>query len=157
MTNFVSVMAATSVSVDMSTWETYYPGDAYVDWVGYSYWGGETSSTGSLDFARAHGKPVFIAESAPVGNYLSVADGPSVWQTWFEPYIDHIRQNLDVVKAISYINCYWESQPMWIGRNWGDTRIQANAYIHYRWNELMYDPVFVNGDDAVFESIGFSP
>ena len=157
LTNFVTVMSATSASVDPAVWEAYYPGDSYVDWVGYSYWGSEIESTGSLDFARAHNKPVFIAESGPVANYLSVADGPTVWQAWFEPYVAHIRANLDVIKAISYINCYWESQPMWVGRNWGDTRIQANSYIHYRWNALMYDLMFINGNYPVYELIGFSP
>jgi hypothetical protein len=46
---------------------------------------------------------------------------------------------------------------MWIGRNWGDTRIQANGYIHYRWNALMHDPMFINGDEPVYELIGFFP
>jgi hypothetical protein len=155
--NFVTVMSATSVSVDINTWDLYYPGDDYVDWIGYSYWGGNPESKGTLEFARTHGKPVFIAESAPAKYYLGVADGNEVWKQWFEPYVQHIRENLDVIKAISYINCHWEAQPMWIGRNWGDTRIEANPVVHYRWNAMLYDPLFITGDDNVYELIGFNP
>lgn len=155
--NFVTVMSATSVGVDIGTWDLYYPGDDYVDWIGYSYWGGKPESTGTLDFARTHGKPVFIAESAPVRYYLGVADGNMVWEDWFEPYFQHIRENQDVIKAISYINCHWEAQPMWIGRGWGDTRIEANAVVHYKWNAMLYDPMFITGDDNTYELIGFSP
>ena len=155
--NFVTVMSATSVSVDANTWDKYYPGDDYVDWIGYSYWGGMPESTGTLDFARAHGKPVFIAESAPAKYYLGVVDGNRVWEDWFEPYFQHIRENQDVIKAISYIDCHWEVQPMWIGRNWGDTRIEANPVVHYKWNAMMYDPMFITGDDDVYELIGFNP
>ena len=154
--NFVTVMSSTSVSVGAATWDQYYPGDDYVDWIGYSYWGESSDSTGTLDFARAHGKPVFIAESAPAKYYLGVADGNKVWREWFEPYFRHIQENLDVTKAVSYIDCHWEAQPMWIGRNWGDTRIEANPVIHYKWNAMMYDPMFITGNDDVFQLIGFN-
>jgi hypothetical protein len=62
-----------------------------------------------------------------------------------------------VIKAISYINCFWESQPMWAGRNWGDTRIQAHSCIHYRWHALMDNLMFIHGKSPVFEMIDFSP
>jgi len=157
LNNFVTVMSATSVSVGMDTWNLYYPGDDYVDWIGYSYWGGGAESLGTLDFARAHGKPVFIAESAPAKYYLGVADGHMVWEAWFEPYFQHIRENRDVIKAVSYIDCHWEAQPMWIGRNWGDTRIEANPVVHYKWNAALYDPMFITGEDDVYALIGFHP
>jgi hypothetical protein len=157
LNNFVTVMTSTSVSVDMDTWNLYYPGDDYVDWIGYSYWDGNPKSTETLDFARLHRKPVFIAESAPSGHYLGVEDGHQVWQDWFETFFQHIRENQDVIKAISYINCHWEAQPMWIGRGWGDTRIEANPVIHYKWDAMLYDPMFITGEDDVFQLIGFTP
>lgn len=67
---------------DLSEW---YPGDAYVDWVGMSWFlaparsasvGPRLKSQGELyaevlRFARARDKPVFIAEAAPQGYHLS--------------------------------------------------------------------------------------
>src|SRR5262249_51270069 len=56
----------------MSDW---YPGDAYVDWAGLSYFVPASCSYAKVDevveFARQHGKPVMIAESTPQGYDLA--------------------------------------------------------------------------------------
>jgi hypothetical protein len=151
--NFATVMGSASFDTPYATWEQYYPGDEYVDWVAYSYWGGNSTTGGSLQFARDHNKPVFIAESTPRAHYLDREDGREVWETWFETYFQHIEDNIDVVKAISYINCDWDAQPMWDG--WGDTRIEVNDYVRMRWLETMQTPQFVNAQDGPFALIGF--
>ena len=157
VTNFATVMASSSVNTPYETWERYYPGDDYVDWVGYSYWGGDSTDGPSLQFARDKGKPVFIAESAPRGHFLDQEDGRAVWKEWFEPFFRHIQENSDVIRAFSYIDCNWDVQPMWKGGEWGNTRLEANEFIKGRWLEMMQDPEFVNAAGKPFRAIGFTP
>jgi hypothetical protein len=155
--NFATVYAASSVSLGEYFWNAYYPGDDYVDWIGYSYWGEPPIYVGGLDFARQHGKPVIIAESAPLSNSVSMDEGEKIWQQWFIPYFQHILENIDVIKAISYINADWSSQVMWKRSGWKDTRLQSNDVIHEKWISVIEHPAFINGDDDVFGLIGFIP
>jgi hypothetical protein len=153
--NFATVMASSSFNTPYETWQLYYPGDEYVDWVGYSYWEGNSTDGGSLRFARDHKKPVFIAESTHKTHYLNKEDGRQVWDKWFVTFFQHIEDNIDVVRAVSYINADWDAQPMWDG--WGDTRIEANEYIKKLWLKKMQDAMFINAADAPFQHIGFIP
>jgi len=114
-----------------------------------------------LAFARKHNKPVLIAESAPQGyrigelthSYIQLNKQTSktaeeIWQAWYQPYFDFIDNNKDIIRAVAYINTHWETQGMWVckpkikagqpgcnGGNWGDSRVQANAYIKAKWLE----------------------
>lgn len=154
--NFATVFTGSSHLVDYKLWKSYYPGDEYVDWCGYSYWGGDTTSAEAhtaIKFARAHSKPIFIAEIAPRGYYFLKEDGKAFWDKWFVELFEHIENYKDVVKAISYINCNWYAQPMWDG--WGDTRIQVVPYIKQKWLEKMTEPAYIIGTDEVFSLIGF--
>ena len=83
--------------------------------------------------ARAAGKPVMIAEAAPQGFDLErssrrsispIWDGNAgtgftplssdeIWQAWYEPLFRLMKDNRDVVRALAYINCDWDAQPMW--------------------------------------------
>ena len=76
---------------------------------------------------------------------------------WFIPYFEHVLENQDVIKAISYINADWPSQVMWKRSGWKDTRIQANDIIREKWISVIEHPAFINGDDDVFGLIGFIP
>jgi hypothetical protein len=131
----------------------WYPGDAYVDWVGLSYFqqhaGCNDSSVGAVAaFGRAHGKPVLVAESTPQGydltalTYSATGSGfqsvtpTEIWSAWFLPYFSFIHANQDVIGAVTYIDADWNTQPMWQnGQNgyWGDTRLQQNAAIQQMW------------------------
>ena len=153
--NFASVMASVSFATPYATWEAYYPGDEYVDWLGYSYWEGGPADGDSLQFARNKGKPVFIAESAPRGYFLTHDEGSQVWKDWYEPYFAHIEKHLDVIRAVSYINCNWDVQPMWKGQNWGDTRLQGSGYLREKWLEKLAEPAYLSVEDQPFRWIGF--
>ena len=155
--NFATVYGGSSVSLGAFFWETYYPGDDYVDWIGYSYWDAVPEYKGGLDFARQHGKPVFIAESAPYLHSFANGDGEKTWEHWFIPFFQHILENQDVIKAFSYIDADWPSQTMWKRGVWRDTRIQANDVIRDKWVSVIENPFFINGDDDVFGMIGFTP
>lgn len=152
--NFAIVMGSTG-SEPKGKWEEYWPGDDYVDWVGFSYWGqAENEGSHALAFARKVGKPVFIAESTPRGNFFDKGNHEEIWKTWFEKYFKYINDNIDVIRAVSYINADWDAQDMWDG--WGQTRIETAPLIKTRWLEKMAEPRFVNADDKPFEVIGFT-
>lgn len=169
---------------DIGRW---YPGDDYVDWVGLSWFllideSGQHPSIAKdqmatqrqladqiLDFSRARGKPVFLAESAPQGydlkqqfnaNINTMIDGPpaqneiaidadAIWQQWFAPFFEYIQHNSDAIRAVAYINCHWDSQPMWgppyKNGFWGDTRIETNKTISQHWQKELQNPYWVHG------------
>ena len=154
LTNFATVLATYRMDIPDDEWERYWPGDEYVDWLGYSYWQGGTFSNNALDFARRIGKPIFIAESTPRG-YQMISSDDNVWFDWFRFYFRHIEENADVVKAVSYINADWDADAMWQGRGWGNTRIQDNPLIAEQWLRKMDEERYVHGTTATYELIGF--
>ncbi|WP_432103208.1 endo-1,3-beta-xylanase [Streptomyces sp. bgisy091] len=123
--------------------DAWYPGDAYVDWVGLSsfynsrsvqtQWGCGSHDTDPvglqnrvLDFARAHGKPAMVAEAAPQGartgaktsscifrNSPAPASGQAIWDGWHAGYFDWVNRNKDVIRAAAYINTNWDAQTQW--------------------------------------------
>ncbi len=159
---------------DIAAW---YPGDEYVDWVGTSWFllADEIPDAAKSDnftpkshreltdelveFARARGKLVFVAELSPQGfdldegtrrNIGAIWDGDSgedlrtmspdeIWRTWYAPFLDYLDQNSDVIQAVAYINADWDSQPMWgapyASGYWGDSRLQSSPEIAERWND----------------------
>ena len=134
--------------------EKWYPGNDLVDWVGYSYFGNPDQEM--LKFARKHNKPVFIAEATPVretGGLFFDTDLKKeeleklIWEEWFVPFFNTIKENSDVIKAFSYINSDWSSQPMWINNpvfRKVDSRIQKSTYISEKWKEEFNDSRYIN-------------
>jgi len=141
-----------------------------VDWIGVSVfqqvypWSSSKSlwAGGSYDdvlavvqFAKNHSKPIMIAESTPFGGivdfhtnseiddaHLSLLNDP--WKRWFEPVLEFIEKyDIDM---FCYINCDWDSQPMWSGVGFGDTRISSNATVMKKWKQQVLDnPRFLGG------------
>jgi hypothetical protein len=168
----------------------YYPGDNYVDWVGLSWFllPNETSSTGGtistqsfltteiVNYARAHGKPIMIAESTPQGYQLDVNsncnisngwDGApgqgcvtksaaQIWNEWYVPFFNFIYSNTDV-RAVAYINANWDSQPMWgppyASGYWGDTRVESNATIRANWRTELNKSTWLHGSSTLFGTL----
>ena len=138
---------------DQKTLEKWYPGDDLVDWVGYSYFGNPDQQM--LIFARKHDKPVFIAEATPVretGGLFFDTDLKKeeleelIWEEWFVPFFNTINENSDVIKAFSYINSNWSSQPMWVNNSVFqkvDSRIQKSAYIAEKWKDELDDSRYI--------------
>jgi hypothetical protein len=165
LTNFATVFASSS-SVKPGQFEEYDPGADYYEWVGYSWWNlgddrkpalDAPSKDGqpALDFARKVGKPVFVAEASAKTHYFDKEEDKEVWNQWFEKFFQHIEENKDVIRAVSYINADWDSQDMWDG--WGQTRIETAPFVKTQWQIKMADPMFINADDKPFEHIGFTP
>lgn len=157
--NATYVFHASEADIFQAAFDAYYPGDDYVDWLGYSYFGrsfgGEGRSAVMLQEARERGKPVFIGESSPRRIYLGRADPEYHWtEGWFAAYFEHIEQNGDVVKAVSYIADYWDENPMWNG--WGDARLHLQDEILTRWQDEMAEPRYLHAYPGLFDDIGYS-
>lgn len=151
----------------------WYPGDEYVDWCGTSYFHFNRSAHDEmLDFARAHEKPVLIAESAPRGydlaaltysddgHLLAERSAQQIWDAWFEPYFEYIHANRDVIRAVAYINCEWQAQALWGGPGsntgyWGDSRIEANATLQALWLGKIKAANWLHGSRLLFEILQF--
>jgi Secretion system C-terminal sorting domain/Glycosyl hydrolase family 26 len=167
----------------------YYPGDNYVDWVGMSWFllPNEQSTTGGtistqlvlanelVGFARSHGKPVMIAESAPQGYQLDVNtncniggwDGtaaqncasktPSqIWNEWFAPFFNFIYTNPEV-RGVAYINANWDAQALWAPPYsqgyWGDSRIETSATIANNWRAELNKSTWLHGSSTLFNTL----
>ena len=143
----------------MQQLDAWYPGDEYVDWCGCSFFGSWRKAN-MIEFARKKGKPVFIAEAAPVVNVPGKNDGSTfemslgnsaqadqAWEEWFKPFFKTIDDNRDVVKAISYINHDWFRYPMWKKNptfKGIDSRLQLSTKISLAWRNKMSTSQFIN-------------
>lgn len=173
---------------DISTW---YPGNTYVDWVGISWFllPNETPPVGgtpasqliladeTVNFARANGKPVMIAESTPQGynlqaltnaNISPVWDGAAgsnvvgksaaqVWSEWYAPFFNYIHSNSDAIRAVSYINANWNAQGLWAPPYtqgyWGDTRMQVNSTLRTNWQNELNASFWIHGSSSLFSQL----
>jgi len=149
--------------------ESWYPGDAYVDWCGYSFFS-RFDEANMIEFARKKNKPVFIAEATPTINTATTktngktkdtdlnvkAEADEAWEKWFVPFFQTIEENQDVVKAISYINCYWKSHPMWFNNptfQGVDARLHVNHEIADKWKEKVYDNRYIHSSPSLYKDI----
>lgn len=116
--------------------EDFYPGDHYVDWIGVSVFRQPYSTTegGTImdleevfRFATSKEKPTMIAESSPFDGVTT----ENSWNDWFQEVLDVIERY--DVSMWSYINCDWDSQPMWHDVGFGDSRISTNHVVLENW------------------------
>lgn len=152
--------------------EEWFPGEDYVDWCGVSLFQQPYDCQTAkqcrflhaerlVNFCNQYQLPVMIAESTPFGGIVEQLSTVKVnragytgssWTRWFLPVLTFIERH--DVKMWSYINCDWDSFPMWQknhapGIYWGDTRIEVTTDLRLRWKELILDnPRFNWSDDA---------
>ncbi len=159
--NFNTVMSSLLMKSSIEQWKAYWPGDEYVHWLGYTYFGGEIpKNPEAIQFAKEKNKPVFIAEASAHGKQLDrLNENASIelWRGWFTDFFDHVERHGDVIKAISYINADWEAQWHWKGKGWGDSRIQVNPVIRKNWILKMTEARYIHDPLLANETIGFSP
>ncbi|MBP9854818.1 MAG: hypothetical protein KBD53_08125 [Candidatus Omnitrophica bacterium] len=132
----------------------WYPGDEYVDWVGVSYFSPYNTDGMKLiaDLAKSLNKPLMMAEATPVKQNVKAGEG--TWKRWFGFLFRHIDEYN--VKAVSYINSYWDAMPMWESMQWGDARVQENPYIKEQWMKTLSDPKYLHGSDELFDLLGYA-
>ncbi|MCK5707705.1 MAG: hypothetical protein KAI43_08630 [Candidatus Aureabacteria bacterium] len=137
------------VEPDLIKW---YPGDAYVDWIGLSYFSQpEDMMEPVIAFAKKYNKPVMIGEATPKG--MSTSLDKTGWEAWYKLFFKFVKKHN--IKAISYINSNWEDQPMWVGQGWGDARVQANEYIKEHWLEEINKDIYLKSTDKLFKQLGY--
>nr|WP_299337757.1 glycosyl hydrolase [Allomuricauda sp.] len=149
--------------------EGWYPGDDYVDWCGVSFFN-RWKEIEMFEFARKKGKPVFIAEATPtISDYGGKLYGltketqlgnpeqaEEAWQKWFLPFFNAIEENADVVKAVHYINCHWDSHPMWVDNptfKGIDARLHLSDSISKRWIERTSKSPFILSSDDLYDQL----
>lgn len=99
-----------------------------------------------LDFAKKHDKPTMIAESTPFGGIeLKQASNDTKFflanneydhddfDRWFGKVISIIDKY--EISMWCFINCDWESQPMWHKVGFGQTLLSSNPHVMAQWHE----------------------
>jgi hypothetical protein len=150
--------------------ENWYPGDDYVDWCSYSHFARGDEAPPMIDFARDRGKPVFISEASPTLPTATVkTDGQTkpndladpdqakeAWEKWFVPFFKSIRDNPDIIKAISYINCHWKDNPMWFDNptfQYVDAALQLSPEISKKWKKEISKEGYLNASPELFDQL----
>ncbi|MBQ4818553.1 glycosyl hydrolase [Aquimarina sp. MMG016] len=170
VTNTAFVWQSTGfMSPEEGQLESWYPGDDYVDWLGFSFFN-RWEDQKMIEFARKKGKPVFIAEASPTisdvdakttGNTIETQlsnpeQAEEAWQKWFIPFFKTIDENQDVVKAVHYINCHWDSHPMWFDNPTFkkiDARLQLSDSISDRWKKITSDPKYIKSSPDLYDKL----
>ena len=113
----------------------------------YSYAGSLQNVENVLKFAQVHKKPTMIAESTPFGGIQlqksSTKNIPSSnlfiedpWDRWYRPVLSLIEQY--DIGMWSYIDCDWNSLPMWKDVGFGDSRIASDPLIMKHWQDVIF-------------------
>lgn len=137
----------------------WYPGDDYVDWIGYSHF--TADGAWMLEFAREKNKPVLIAEATP--NYYDIVKDNNIdeWEQWFAPLFKYIESHKDVIKGLAYINAQWYSQPMWQNNDYFkncDSRVEkAEESFKVKWRKEFAENNWFSGSDALEFLRGWEP
>lgn len=167
--NVAFVWQSTGWASNLDMLEQWYPGDEYVDWCGFSFFS-RWDEQSMIEFARAKGKPVFIAEATPnISDFTTKFDGDTketilsnpeqakeAWEKWFIPFFKMIDENPDVVKAISYINCHWKNNEMWKTNTTFrdiDARLQTSEMLSEQWNSIINQPKYIHSNEGLYEDL----
>ena len=140
------------------TLSDYYPGDDYVDWVGISVFGHAYGGKdfgpycdAVLDFAKAHKKPVMIAESNPINGIEK--DNTKSWDDWFVSFFGFIYNKN--IKAVSFINEDWQSLYIEGISNWKDGRLYNNQQISKAWFAEINKEKYLKQSSDLFNKLGY--
>ena len=172
VTNTAFVWQSTGFMSSLNELEDWYPGDNYVDWLGFSFFNGWKKQN-MIEFARTKGKPVFIAEASPTSsdkildpeenkgitkkmNLSNPQEAEMAWNEWFVPFFNTIDNNLDVVKAVSYINCHWDAHPMWQNNptfKGIDARLNLSDTISKRWVKKISEKKYIQSSPNLYHEL----
>jgi hypothetical protein len=139
----------------LSAW---YPGDDYVDWVAISVFGHAYNGTDFgpycddvLQFAKAHRKPVMIAESSPINGIDK--ESTEAWNQWFVHFFTFTYSRN--IKAISFINEDWPSFGLAGIEAWKDSRLYNNSQIADAWFRETNKDRYLKQSTDLFEQLGY--
>jgi len=165
----VAFVFASSNLGGATDFDQYYPGDDYVDWLGFSMWMPTKPDSVMMSEARQRNKPVLLAETTPItydigqGLVTPILTGKpmaltvdQIWQDWYEPIFAFIAANTDVVAALHYISEDWRTDPQWSTNvlfATCDSRPYANPAMLAKWNAAIQTAPFVNASPTLFASL----
>jgi hypothetical protein len=139
----------------LSAW---YPGDDYVDWIGISVFGhayGDADFGPHCDdilkFARAHKKPMMIAESNPINGIDQ--ESIEAWEQWFVNFFTFIYNKN--IKAVSFINEDWPRLGMDGISEWKDARLYNNRQIAKAWFRETNKTRYLKQSPELFGQLGY--
>lgn len=170
--NTAYVWQSTGFMSSQEQLEEWYPGDDYVDWLGVSFfhmW----PKIEMFEFARKKMKPVFIAEATPTSpdkiadpetnkgitkemKLSNPEQAQMAWEEWFVPFFDAIEKNKDIVKAISYINCHWDSHRMWFNNptfKGIDARLHLSDTLSKRWLKEISKEKYIHSSENLYNDL----
>jgi hypothetical protein len=175
--NVSTVMASTNFPslvkpLTAESFNRFYPGDDYVDWLGCSMWNPADVDKTILNEARRRGKPVLLAETTPVKYNIGqgahfpyywgkpqAMSAREIWNKWHQPMIDFIEANSDVIGGWHYIAANWASDTLWKDIppfvNC-DARPWANQEFLEIWNRKMNSPPFLQAFKGLLGELGYS-
>ena len=142
-----------SAGLNYNNISNWYPGDDYVNWVGYSHFDGFNMGQSIRNFADTHNKPIMIAEATPRRD-LKTGSGENHWSNWYQPLFNSIYEN-DRIKALAYINVNWDAQSMWTGQGWGDSRVEVNEFVQTAWNNEIGKDVWMTANSSLFNTLNY--
>lgn len=139
----------------LSAW---YPGDNYVDWIGISVFGHAYDSAdfgphcdAVLNFAKAHKKPIMIAESNPIKGIDE--ENIEAWDQWFVNFFTFIYNRN--IKAVSFINEDWQRLSIQGISHWKDARLYNNENISKAWFHETNKERYLKQSPELFEQLGY--
>ncbi len=153
------------------TLERFWPGDDYVDWIGYSYFqlDSTTIGQGELAFARDKGLKVFLGEVTPhtgdCTRQIDLATDTELGREWIDSFFRHVEDNRSLIRAIAYINEPWndvERAPMWQDQqdqNCGgyfsrsNARLNDNPVLEKYWADKISQPLYLNLEPKLYEKL----
>ncbi len=140
-------MASFEAGMNLMDW---YPGDAYVDWFGISFFSTQQSRAveAFCHLARGHGKPVMIAEAAPAGLYTARGK-----MDWLRRFFDLIEK--EDIQFVSYINSDWDRLPMFAPMRWGNSRLHGTAELREYWLSRVREAGCLVSSPELFGILGF--
>ncbi len=132
---------------DIMQW---YPGNEYVDWVAISYFntGQQAKAAQIARKARELRKPFMIAETTPAGVFTQRGK-----MEYLESLFRLVQR--EHVQFVSYINCDWDSFPMFKNDHWGDSRIQYNAEIKSYWLKQLSASKILQSSPDLFNLLAY--
>ncbi|MEL6534029.1 MAG: glycosyl hydrolase [Bacteroidota bacterium] len=143
-----------SAGINTANISRWYPGDEYVNWVAYSFFDGGNPGQSIRDFAAQHNKPIMIAEATPRMD-LKTVNADAAIRGWFAPLFTQIDGN-ERIKALAYINVNWDSQTMWQGQGWGDSRVEVNEGVQEYWLNRTQQAEWLKASPTLFEELQYT-
>ncbi len=141
----------------------WYPGDAYVNWIGISFYQideegyyPDHNRARILEIAREKDLPIMIVEASAIRwtPRQKQLTGQAYWDYWYKPFFEFIENNPEV-KGFSIANADWDSQKQFEHMKWGDCRLKADPLVLNNWRQKMHDNRYLHSYQNLYPLLGF--